>query len=72
MRVVACPQCGTQLPWEGNPHRPFCSERCRLVDLGAWLDEKYTIPAPLDDESADDGEAAVPPARSGRSGRRDG
>lgn len=72
MRVVACPQCGTQLPWEGNPHRPFCSERCRLVDLGAWLDEKYTIPAPLDDESADEGEAAAPPARGGRNGRRDG
>ncbi len=72
MRVVACPQCGTQLPWEGSPHRPFCSERCRLVDLGAWLDEKYTIPAPLDDESADEGEAAAPPARSGRNGRSDG
>ena len=72
MRVIACPQCGAQLPWEGNPHRPFCSERCRLVDLGAWLDEKYTIPAPLDDESAGEGETAAPPARSGRNGRSDG
>jgi endogenous inhibitor of DNA gyrase (YacG/DUF329 family) len=44
-----------------------------MVDLGAWLDEKYTIPAPLDDESAGEGEseAAVPPARRGWSGRRD-
>jgi uncharacterized protein len=69
MRVVACPQCKTKVPWDGNPHRPFCSERCRLVDLGAWLDEKYTIPAPLDDESADEGEAAAPRTRGGRDGR---
>jgi len=72
MRVVACPQCGTQLPWEGNRYRPFCSERCRLVDLGAWLDEKYTIPGPLDDESADTGDVAPVPGRDRRSGPEDG
>jgi endogenous inhibitor of DNA gyrase (YacG/DUF329 family) len=72
MRVVACPQCGTPSPWHGNSYRPFCSERCRLVDLGAWLDEQYTIPSPLTDESADEDPAAPPPERGGRSGRRDG
>lgn len=29
---------------EGNPRFPFCSERCRLVDLGRWIDEEYRIP----------------------------
>jgi hypothetical protein len=29
--------------WHGNPHRPFCSERCRLIDLGTWLDEGYRV-----------------------------
>lgn len=71
MRVVACPQCGAEMPWDGNPHRPFCSERCRLVDLGAWLDEKYSIPSPLDDESADEAQAPAAPAHGGRNGRDD-
>ena len=63
MRVVACPQCRTEVEWSNNPYRPFCSERCRLVDLGAWLGEKYTIPGSLTDESADDG-AADPTKRT--------
>jgi len=29
--------------WEGNPWRPFCSEKCRLIDLGRWADEEYKI-----------------------------
>jgi uncharacterized protein len=29
--------------WSGNPHRPFCSLTCRLVDLGVWLDERYRV-----------------------------
>jgi uncharacterized protein len=33
-------------PWAGNPHRPFCSERCRLLDLGNWASERYCIPSP--------------------------
>lgn len=67
MRVVVCPQCGSEAAWEGNPHRPFCSERCRMVDLGAWLDEKYAIPGPLADESAE--EDAPAPPRDGRAGK---
>jgi endogenous inhibitor of DNA gyrase (YacG/DUF329 family) len=43
-REVPCPRCGTRREWSGNPFRPFCSERCRLIDLGAWLTEKNTIP----------------------------
>ena len=45
MTVVKCPICGKQVPYEGNPHRPFCSERCKLLDFGAWADEQYNLPA---------------------------
>lgn len=41
---VKCPTCRVEVQWEGNPHRPFCSERCRLIDLGAWASERYRIP----------------------------
>lgn len=38
-----CPTCGQPVQWEGNPDRPFCSERCRVVDLGSWADERYRV-----------------------------
>ncbi len=41
---VRCPTCHNEVPWEENPHRPFCSERCRLIDLGAWAMERYRLP----------------------------
>jgi uncharacterized protein len=44
VRQVRCPTCRRETPFEGNPHRPFCSERCRLVDLAAWADGRYRIP----------------------------
>jgi endogenous inhibitor of DNA gyrase (YacG/DUF329 family) len=50
-----CPQCGTAADWQGNPHRPFCSLPCRLIDLGIWLDERYRIPGePVPTEGAHD------------------
>ena len=49
--VVKCPTCGKKVQWATSPHRPFCSERCKLVDLGRWLDESYRIPSGLEDES---------------------
>jgi uncharacterized protein len=42
---VTCPTCGGAAPWRPNPHLPFCSLTCRVVDLGVWLDEGYRIPA---------------------------
>ena len=39
-----CPQCGAQTIWQGNPDRPFCSERCRMIDLGRWAAEEYRVP----------------------------
>ena len=42
-RVPRCPACGAAVAWRGNPARPFCSVRCKLVDLGGWLDEAYRV-----------------------------
>ena len=43
--VVKCPTCGRPVEWsDQSAHRPFCSERCRLIDLGAWLTEQHKIP----------------------------
>jgi endogenous inhibitor of DNA gyrase (YacG/DUF329 family) len=45
--TVKCPTCGRSIEWsEQSPFRPFCSERCRIIDLGAWLTEKHAIPGP--------------------------
>jgi hypothetical protein len=45
-RLPRCPTCGAPAAWRDNPQRPFCSLRCRLVDLGGWLDERYRIAGP--------------------------
>ena len=42
---MKCPICRQDVSWEGNPHRPFCSERCRLIDLGNWANGQYRVPA---------------------------
>ncbi|MGD8976162.1 MAG: DNA gyrase inhibitor YacG [Gammaproteobacteria bacterium] len=44
---VKCPTCGDAVSWDASsPWRPFCSERCRLLDLGAWFTEERGIPVP--------------------------
>jgi hypothetical protein len=48
--IAKCPVCRSQVVFEGNPFRPFCSKRCKLIDLGAWAGEKYRIPGPPVDE----------------------
>jgi uncharacterized protein len=56
VRAARCPGCKRETVWTDNPFRPFCSERCRLLDLGAWVEERYRIPGervvedPTDDE----------------------
>ena len=47
---MRCPICKTETTWEGNPWRPFCSERCRLIDLDNWLAGRYRISRPLTGE----------------------
>lgn len=53
-RVVSCPQCQRPVEWvPASRWRPFCSDRCRMLDLGAWATESYRIPvaAPDPDEA---------------------
>ena len=54
-RMVRCPQCGKSVEYRtDNPSRPFCTPRCKLIDLGAWAEERYAItsPAGLSSESS--------------------
>lgn len=42
--TVQCPTCQKPVEWSDNsPWRPFCSERCQLIDLGAWAKEEYRV-----------------------------
>jgi endogenous inhibitor of DNA gyrase (YacG/DUF329 family) len=43
-RMPKCPTCGKPVEWRDNPWRPFCSERCQLIDFGRWTDEEYRVP----------------------------
>lgn len=43
-KIVKCPTCQKQVEWtESSSFRPFCSDRCRLIDLGDWANEKNII-----------------------------
>jgi endogenous inhibitor of DNA gyrase (YacG/DUF329 family) len=56
--IVACPTCNGPVEWtEASPWRPFCSERCRLIDLGAWISEQRGIGG----EDAPDSDAPAEP-----------
>ncbi|WP_455207570.1 DNA gyrase inhibitor YacG [Kaarinaea lacus] len=51
IKTVKCPTCEKLVEWTpDNPWRPFCSERCKLIDLGEWASESHRIPG----EAADD------------------
>ncbi len=43
LKKIKCLVCGIETRWEENPFKPFCSERCSLVDLGKWADSKYVL-----------------------------
>ena len=63
-RLVVCPTCGKSVAWTpANACRPFCSERCKLIDLGAWAAERYRVPVveEKDQLEAQDPDAAPPP-----------
>ena len=60
MSKVRCPICDTPMPgnWQDYPDYPFCSRRCRMVDLGRWLGEEYRVAgkdAPEDRSTPDEG-----------------
>ena len=56
--MVKCPNCGCCVPWvPEQPSKPFCSERCKLIDLGEWAMEEKRIPGeplPQDSDTEDD------------------
>lgn len=59
---LSCPTCDRRIEWsEAYPYRPFCSERCRLIDLGDWLTEKNAIPG-----------ETLGPEEAGEAGERSG
>ncbi|MBL0143683.1 MAG: DNA gyrase inhibitor YacG [Betaproteobacteria bacterium] len=68
-RLVNCPRCGVPAAYSpANPWRPFCSERCRQIDLGAWASEAYRIPlkaehpdTPATDSDGDEGPGSGTP-----------
>ena len=44
--TVPCPTCQKPVLWnESSPYRPFCSQRCKMIDLGTWADKSYRIPS---------------------------
>jgi hypothetical protein len=47
---IKCPGCGKEIGFENNPFRPFCSERCKLLDLGNWLVGSYGFPVEEDED----------------------
>ena len=61
-KKIRCPQCGGESLWSPeNRWRPFCSERCKLIDLGAWASEEYRVPVQDDDPlSASEANPAKP------------
>ncbi len=59
-KIKKCPKCKKRVKGEGNKWRPFCSERCKMLDLGAWASEDYKIPDESDeygDEVENNGDA---------------
>jgi len=65
---MRCPICHREVLWAGNAFRPFCSERCQLIDLDHWLSERYrisTLPEPEDKNCAAE---EIGPEDKGRSG----
>ncbi len=62
-RIVNCPTCGSAVSWDASfPLRPFCSERCKMIDLGAWATESYRIPVVEEKDDPED-DAPDQPAR---------
>lgn len=53
---ITCPICHRKNQWEKNLHRPFCSERCKLIDLGDWAEGAYSLPFEEDDEGINNAE----------------
>jgi endogenous inhibitor of DNA gyrase (YacG/DUF329 family) len=63
VKTVSCPRCGAPTPYSPqNKWRPFCSERCKIIDLGAWAAESYRVPT--EDQQPPDEEPSSTPRES--------
>ena len=63
VKIVVCPGCGGESVYaSSNPFRPFCSERCKNIDFGAWASESFRLPAdtPPDDDAYGDPKLSDP------------
>ncbi len=69
--TACCPICRKPTNSEKNSDSPFCSERCRLLDLGNWASEKYKISSPIFDESELESEGQDAPQSRGDHGDRE-
>lgn len=63
-----CPTCNREVEWQDNPFRPFCSERCKLVDFGKWISEEYRVPGKPATAELEEEEGALEDSRQGESG----
>ncbi|MDG9853627.1 DNA gyrase inhibitor YacG [Pseudomonas nitroreducens] len=60
--TVECPTCGAPVEWSArNEFRPFCSHRCKLIDLGAWAAEEHAIPGDNQEDELFSGDLEKPP-----------
>jgi endogenous inhibitor of DNA gyrase (YacG/DUF329 family) len=62
MPLVKCPTCRKEIEWSESEYRPFCSERCKLIDLGEWIEGGYSLPdesSPLTEEDLQKIETAL-------------
>lgn len=58
---VTCPTCGNTHAWDrGNRFRPFCSERCKMIDLGRWANEEYRVGQCAEESHAEDSTPDIP------------
>lgn len=55
-KKTRCPVCKKEAAWDNNPFRPFCSERCRIMDLGKWASEGYRIAGEKKEKQGEDSE----------------
>ncbi|HET7100691.1 MAG TPA: DNA gyrase inhibitor YacG [Terriglobia bacterium] len=65
---MRCPTCKNEAPYEGNPFRPFCSERCKLIDLDNWLEGRYRVPDTTSENEVPRAPAAEDNGEDGNSG----
>jgi hypothetical protein len=56
---MQCPICKQKVSWVGNPFRPFCSERCKLIDLDNWLEGRYRVASRVLSEPDDQSQKSI-------------